>query len=154
MPGMPDLQHIPRGPGTYMLVLRLPKRRRLAVGRLGDFEFPAGYYLYAGSAQGGLRGRVFRHLRADKKQHWHIDYLNSGASGATVIEVWWLAGQKRLECEWAAAARRLPGASAPAPGFGASDCGCSSHLLRVDRKPDPAGMGRQAAISTAKVGGL
>ncbi|MCH7739573.1 MAG: GIY-YIG nuclease family protein [Chloroflexi bacterium] len=154
MPGMPDLQHIPRGPGTYMLVLRLPKRRRLAVGRLGDFEFPAGYYLYAGSAQGGLRGRVLRHLRADKKRHWHIDYLNSGASGATVIEVWWLAGQKRLECEWAAAARRLPGASAPAPGFGASDCGCSSHLLRVDRKPDPAGMGRQAAISTAKVGGL
>ena len=63
----------PRGPGTYMLVLRLPKRRRLAVGRLGDFEFPAGYYLYAGSAQGGLRGRVLRHLRADKKRHWHID---------------------------------------------------------------------------------
>ena len=154
MPGMPDLQHIPRGPGTYMLVLCLPKRRRLAVGRLGDFEFPAGYYLYAGSAQGGLRGRVLRHLRADKKRHWHIDYLNSGESGATVIEVWWLVGQKRLECEWAAAARRLPGASAPAPGFGASDCGCSSHLLRVDRKLDLAGMGRQAAISTAKVGGL
>ena len=154
MAEMPRMQDIPREPGAYMLVLRLPEPRRLPVGKLGEFQFPAGYYIYAGGAQGGLRGRVSRHLRAGKKRHWHIDYLNSSDTGAAVTEVWWQAGQRRLECEWAAAARLLPGASTPAPGFGASDCGCNSHLLRVDRKPDLAGIGRQAAISTAKVGGL
>ncbi len=136
-----------------MLVLHLPEPRRLAVGRLGEFEFPSGYYLYAGSARGGLKGRVSRHLRADKKRHWHIDYLNSVEVGAAVTEVWWQAGQKRLECEWAAAASRLPGASMPAPGFGASDCGCDGHLVRVDRKPDPASMGTRAGISVTRVGG-
>ena len=150
---------IPPGPGTYTLVLHLPETRRLVIGKSGEFEFPAGYYLYAGSAQGGLRGRVSRHLRADKKRHWHIDYLNpgesgasnSGESGASVIDVWWQAGQKRLECEWAAAARGIAGASTPAPGFGASDCGCDGHLVHVDRKPDPAGMGRRAGISVTSV---
>jgi Uri superfamily endonuclease len=151
------LEDMPRAPGTYMLVLHLPEPRRLMVGRLGEFEFPPGYYLYAGSARGGLRGRVQRHLRADKKLHWHIDYLNSAENGAVVTEVWWQAGRKRLECEWAAAARRRPGASTPAPGFGASDCGCDSHLVCVDRKPDPAGIGRPAGISVTSValaGGL
>ncbi len=137
-----------------MLVLHLPGPRRLAVGKLGEFEFPSGYYLYAGSAQGGLRGRVLRHLRAGKKLHWHIDYLNSGESGAAVTEVWWRVGRKRLECQWAAAALRLPGASMPAPGFGATDCRCASHLVRVAEMPDPAGMSRRADISFTNPAGL
>ncbi len=157
MPEMPDQPDIPGEPGTYMLVLHLPEPRRLVVGRLGEFDFPAGHYLYSGSAQGGLRGRVLRHLRAAKKRHWHIDYLNSPDTGTDVTEVWWRAGRKRLECEWAAAALHLPGASTPAVGFGASDCGCDSHLVRVGERPDPAGMGRQAGISVTSVdvgGGL
>ncbi len=137
-----------------MLVLHLPEPRRLPVGKLGEFEFPAGYYMYAGSARGGLRGRVLRHVSADKKQHWHIDYLNSGESGATVIDVWWQAGQERLECVWAAAALRLPGASTPAPGFGASDCRCDSHLVRVGERPTRPSSGGRAGISIARPGAL
>ena len=151
---MPTEQTIPSEPGTYMLVLRLAKTRRITVGKLGEFEFPAGWYLYAGSAQGGLSGRVLRHLRANKKQHWHIDYLNAPKEAATVMEVWWQVGGGRLECEWADAARGLQGAEVPAPGFGASDCGCESHLVRVDEKPDAAVLKRTSrAFSVTSVSG-
>ncbi|NQW17109.1 MAG: GIY-YIG nuclease family protein [Chloroflexi bacterium] len=139
-PLIPDIETIPRSPGSYMLVLHLPKPRTLVVGKLGQFDFPSGYYLYAGSAHGGLKGRVSRHLRADKKQHWHIDYLNCEEDGAAVVDVWWRTGSERLECEWAAEAKQLPGASVPAMGFGASDCGCDSHLVHVSEKPEPMQM--------------
>ena len=131
-----------------MLVLHLPEPRALTIGKLGEFDFPAGYYLYAGSAQGGLRGRVSRHLQADKKLHWHIDYLNSHEGGAEVVDVWWQTGADRVECEYAGAARRLPGASLPAQGFGASDCDCDTHLVHVSDKPDATSL-QQAGLSIA-----
>ena len=113
--------------GSYALLLRLASPQRIAIGKLGAFDFPEGYYLYLGSALGGLQGRIRRHLRRDKKLHWHIDFL---AAVAPVVEVWWAAGEARMECAWAGAAAALPGAMVPAPGFGASDCRCRTHLLR------------------------
>jgi len=52
-------------PGTYALLLKLDKQERITVGRLGTFDFPAGYYLYVGSAlgPGGLQARLARHRR-------------------------------------------------------------------------------------------
>ena len=61
--------------GSYALVIRLNRTEQLTVGRLGEFDFPAGCYLYFGSALNGLESRVSRHLRRDKKLHWHVDYL-------------------------------------------------------------------------------
>lgn len=123
--------------GTYVLALWLAHPSRIAVGRLGEFEFPAGWALYVGSAfgPGGLRARVERHWRratSGKRTHWHVDYLREHAvwGGAWAAE----SGQ-RLECRWAALLRRLPQARVVAPGLGASDCRCPAHLIHVPALP-------------------
>ena len=120
-------------PGTYILVLKLEHPLRLRIGALGKFEFPAGYYLYIGSALNGLERRLERHLRREKRLHWHIDYLREHAE---VIEIWYSVSAQRLECRWAAVARTLPGARLPVPRFGASDCGCPAHLVYFPTLPD------------------
>ena len=114
--------------GTYALLLHLDAPMPLTVGRLGSFTFPAGDYVYVGSARGpgGLRARVRRHARRAKRRHWHIDYLPGNARLAAVHAV---VDAERRECAWAAALSRLPGAQVIAPGFGASDCRCPTHLL-------------------------
>lgn len=120
-------------PGTYILVLHLDSPTRVVVGTLGAFDLEAGYYLYVGSALNGLAGRLRRHCRTnDKRLHWHIDYLRAKAE---LVEIWWTVSAERLECEWAAALRRLPGVSEPVAGFGASDCRCSSHLYHFSDRP-------------------
>jgi Uri superfamily endonuclease len=129
---------LPKAPGTYAIVLQLDASRVIRVGRLGDFNFPAGYYLYLGSAlgPGGLAGRLGRHLAQDKSEsrpHWHIDYLRWEAS---VQAVWYITSANRREHDWAELAAMLDGASTPAPRFGASDCRCPSHLFHFATPPD------------------
>lgn len=123
--------------GTYVLALWLGSPRRVVIGRLGEFKFPAGWYLYVGSAlgPGGVRARVqrhWRHLRSGKRAHWHVDYLREQAiwGGA-----WACDSDQGLECHWAAALRLLPRARVIAPGFGASDCRCPTHLIHVPALP-------------------
>ena len=134
--------------GSYALIIRLERDTPLTIGRLGSFAFPAGLYLYAGSALNGLESRVRRHLRRDKdkKRHWHIDYLTAVAP---VCQVWWAADGQRRECEWAGIARDW-GGKIVVPGFGASDCRrCPAHLLylemdRIDGM-DPAALAKLRA---------
>ena len=111
--------------GSYILVLDLAENAMLGIGRLGTFEFPAGLYLYCGSALNGLEGRIRRHLRRDKKHHWHIDHLTAVAP---VVQVWWVADGARWECRWADAIKEQ-GGQVVARRFGSSDCRCSTHLL-------------------------
>ena len=118
--------------GTYALVMALEDQAAIAVGRLGLLAFRRGYYLYAGSARGGLDQRVGRHLRREKRLRWHVDYL---LQRAEVVEVWYALGEERRECAWAAAARDMRRAQVIAPGFGSSDCRCPSHLLYYARRP-------------------
>ncbi|MCL5104717.1 MAG: GIY-YIG nuclease family protein [Armatimonadetes bacterium] len=61
--------------GAYQLLVHLPDPQTIRIGRLGAFGFPAGYYVYTGSAMNGLGARVARHLSNRKKFHRHIDYL-------------------------------------------------------------------------------
>ncbi|MCK6579853.1 MAG: GIY-YIG nuclease family protein [Anaerolineae bacterium] len=82
---------------------------------------------------GGLRGRLAHHLAPVRKPHWHIDYLRQAA---TCREVWSVAGEASREHAWAAALLATPGASTPAPRFGASDCACPTHLIHFAVKPD------------------
>ncbi|MCP9439421.1 MAG: GIY-YIG nuclease family protein [Nitrospira sp.] len=107
---------------TYQLLIQLAAPQRLRIGRLGAFSFPAGYYVYTGSARRHLEARVSRHLSRSKNLHWHIDYLVA-APGTQVI------GVRRLseaECKVAGGLHGL----VVVPGFGASDCQarCGSHL--------------------------
>ncbi|MFO7899489.1 MAG: GIY-YIG nuclease family protein [Planctomycetota bacterium] len=116
--------------GVYVAVFRLARARRIRVGRLGEFRFPAGYYLYAGSAQRHLEARLDRHARADKPPHWHVDYLSAEAEmiGALVAP-----GPKSRECELAAElADRF---ALAVPRFGASDCRCPGHLAYTEHLP-------------------
>lgn len=117
-----------RTPGVYHLVLRLRRARTIQVGRLGRFEFGAGYYVYTGSAMGGLEARLARHRRQRKRLWWHIDYL---LRQAELVEVVAVPTQRRIECDCNRRLLSLPGADVPAPGFGASDCNCATHLVRL-----------------------
>jgi Uri superfamily endonuclease len=121
---------LPPTPGSYVLLLRLDAPLAVRAGRLGEVVFAPGAYAYTGSAlgPGGLRGRVGRHLRAEKRPHWHIDALTAAAP---VVAVWAAESPARLECAWAAALTGLPASAIPARGFGASDCACSAHLIRI-----------------------
>ena len=118
--------------GTYALVLTLDKETTISVGKLTSFSFPAGYYLYVGSALGGLFPRVRRHIQGGGKMYWHIDYLRQKAE---VVEVWYMVSDKRLECSWYEAAADMPEAQVPVAGFGSSGCGCYSHLLYFRSMP-------------------
>ena len=110
---------------TYQLTIRVAAPVRVAVGRFGTFDFPAGDYVYTGSATRNLEARIARHLSSTKKLHWHIDYLLA-APGVTILDVRRLATP---ECD----ANRQQAGEVVVPGFGASDCraGCSSHLKRL-----------------------
>jgi Uri superfamily endonuclease len=121
--------------GTYLLKIALEQPAELIVGRLGSFAFQAGCYAYAGSAlgPGGVQARLARHARAQKKIHWHIDYL---LQRSHLLESWHVACRTRLECTWAAALSQLPGAQIPVPGFGASDCRCPGHLIYWTNHPE------------------
>jgi len=61
--------------GIYILLIEIPREVHMEVGALGVMEFPRGFYAYCGSAMGGLRARINRHLRSEKKARWHVDYL-------------------------------------------------------------------------------
>ncbi len=126
------------GIGTYLLALWLEMPRRMSIGRLGSFEFPAGWYLYVGSARGpgGLAARLSRHQRrlgAQKQAHWHVDYLREWSTWGGA---WVRPGAERLECAWAASICRLPDATVVVSGFGASDCRCPAHLVHLSTLPD------------------
>jgi Uri superfamily endonuclease len=119
--------------GTYVLALWLAAEQSLSVGYLGRHHFPAGWYLYVGSARGpgGLRARLERHRRRlgfNKRVHWHVDLLREHSTWGGA---WIRPSEERLECTWARTLARLPGARVVVPGFGASDCHCAAHLLYV-----------------------
>jgi Uri superfamily endonuclease len=107
---------------TYQLSIELALPVTVTVGRLGVFDFPAGRYVYTGSARRNFEARIARHLRAEKTLRWHIDYLLA-APGAKVKAV---RRSRRDECALNAAI----GGCVVVAGFGASDCraGCGSHL--------------------------
>ena len=113
--------------GVYQLWLRVTTARRIRVGRLGRFLFPAGLYVYTGRASRGLRARVARHAGRSRVKHWHIDYLL--ASQTVRLEKIVLVSQNSAaECPLNQSVGE--GAAWPVPGFGSSDCraSCKAHL--------------------------
>lgn len=118
--------------GVYCLVVQLHRRHSLEIGRLGTFLFPAGFYVYVGSAQSNLERRIGRHLRQEKKMRWHIDYL---LRHGHVVSVHAYAGKKEMECVLSGEIGGMKGASPPVKGFGSSDCSCYSHLYFFQDDP-------------------
>ncbi|KAF1078538.1 DUF123 domain-containing protein [Methanogenium sp. MK-MG] len=125
--------------GIYCLILKT-EGAVLCVGALGELQFPAGYYIYVGSALGpGGLARVTRHIRVyqgtgDYRPRWHIDRLLTDSRFVVTAAV---CGETidRLECTLARRFRENG-----VRGFGCSDCRCSdcrcsSHLFYRDNDP-------------------
>ena len=109
--------------GTYLLVMTLPNDASVMVGKRGVINFKKGSYAYVGSALNGLDQRINRHLRNDKKIHWHIDYL---LPYTEIVDIFYKENNKREECK---IARLLERNFTNIPSFGCSDCCCKSHLF-------------------------
>ncbi len=117
--------------GDYFLILELPEVRTLSVGALGNVTFPAGYYVYVGSARKNLSKRLERHRRKRKHMHWHIDVLRDAGSLVAAIPV---RTVDDLEHEMAARLSRI--AEWSIPGFGCTDClQDGSHLFGFHENP-------------------
>ncbi len=123
---------VPAEPGTYAIVCENAASVVLRVGQLGRFALDRGRYLYVGSAHGpgGIRARVTRHLRQEKRLHWHIDYLTAMLPVVYIVAV---PGRNPMECAWVGRLAALPDVSVPIRRFGSGDCreGCPAHLLRL-----------------------
>ncbi|MCU0500803.1 MAG: GIY-YIG nuclease family protein [Anaerolineae bacterium] len=134
----------PAASGTYALLIDVTEPLALTVGKLGFVKLPPGAYVYLGSAHGpgGLNGRLARHMRLERRRHWHIDYLTEITP---TPYVYFEIDVRRLECRWAQRVLDLDGATAPVPGFGNSDCrnSCLAHLVRL---PDSFRFDQLAAI--------
>ncbi len=109
--------------GSYLLVFSLPTAATIQVGKLGNVSFNKGWYVYVGSAMNGVEQRVQRHLRTQKKTHWHIDYLLPFVDH---IDVFYQESNVKKECTIAQA---LSATLQEVPFFGCSDCSCPSHLF-------------------------
>lgn len=67
--------------GIYLLEFYADSNFNILRKKFLKHSFKGGYYYYVGSAQKGFSKRVLRHLRKDKKLHWHIDYITTIKSG-------------------------------------------------------------------------
>jgi Uri superfamily endonuclease len=122
---------VPPPARLYVVLSHVPRRSRLAVGSLGTVTFKRGWYAYVGSALRARSARVARHLEREKVLRWHADYLFTAFPG----ECAWLVDGAAGECELARALAALPGAGRGPRRFGAGDCRCAGHLVRLPRRP-------------------
>lgn len=125
--------NLPAVPGSYILWLKLTRRRRITVGRLGEQLLLPGFYAYCGSAfgPGGLKARLSHHLRKSERPRWHIDYLKNISTG---MAIWYSTMHDNREHLFAGHLASLPGAEIVIGRFGASDCNCATHLLYFQHK--------------------
>ncbi len=113
--------------GTYVLLVHLPQDC-LIKSKAKSWALSKGLYAYVGSAMNNLEKRVERHLRKNKKMHWHVDYLLNEAKVLMVIEI---PSNERLEEKVAWHFEKF---FEPVKGFGASDTKSKGNLFRVPDK--------------------
>ena len=109
--------------GSYLLVIKKENDSIIRIGKLGEIPLKKGFYVYVGSALNGLEQRIQRHLRENKKIHWHIDYL---LKHAKIINAFYKENNTREECF---IAKIFEETLHSISGFGCSDCKCKSHLF-------------------------
>ncbi len=113
--------------GAYVLHFSLKADKNISVGKFGKIHFPLGHYLYMGNAygSGGLKARLMRHARIQKKQHWHFDYIRPFVALDKVT-----AYKDGHECDLVALYIKQYQMQSFYQGLGSSDCRrCQSHFL-------------------------
>ena len=119
----------------------MKKSEKLDIGHLHNMhKYRKGYYVYIGSAMNSLVPRLNRHLSDEKKMHWHIDYLLKSPD-CHIRDILFNISEERIEC---ALAESISKNGEEIPGFGCSDCSCSSHLIYFKRKRDALASTRNA----------
>jgi Uri superfamily endonuclease len=137
--------------GLYLLILRLKKDQKIKLTKLSEAYFNSGCYLYVGRAKRGLKKRLERHLRKDKKLFWHIDYF---LRKAEIMEVW-IKLNSFDECRIISQIRKfLENSIIPQKRFGASDCRCPSHLLHLPKVDNLKILLKKLAFKRAKIHGI
>lgn len=111
--------------GTYCLIIEIKEKSTIKVGALGIIKFEKGYYIYVGSAMNSLVSRIKRHMKDDKKLHWHIDYLLKNKN-SRIDDIIFAISSKNIECKLSQYIKNL--ADNQVDNFGCSDCKCISHL--------------------------
>ncbi len=115
--------------GSYILFIFLKEEIVVSI-RGNSTELRKGYYIYTGSAfaSGGLASRLHRHLRKNKKIHWHIDQLTSSTKSEILGVICFI--EQEVECKIGELFSTIKGVK-PIFGFGNSDCKakCLSHLF-------------------------
>lgn len=123
-----DLNLVKNKYGTYVLVIKLNKKKKIKYSKLNEKTFKKGYYIYVGSAKGfpiSLYKRIKRHLSTDKKKHWHIDHL---LDYGKIEKIYYT----NLFVECLVAQELHKNGLNFVKGFGCTDCGCKSHLFFID----------------------
>ena len=123
-----ELTELPSFAGAYALIIHLDKDAQFT--RAGEAKsLTAGWYLYAGNAygSGGVRARLLRHFRQDKKVQWHIDQLTIRATFMAAAPL-----RGGSECGIINQLLETQPFEPSLASFGSSDCSaCVSHLLRI-----------------------
>ena len=131
-------EQLPSRPGSYLLLIKILSVTTIE-WRASEYALRPGWYLYAGSARGpgGMRARVLRHMRAQKRSHWHIDKITRQTTPTAAIcyttqdECGLVADLAADLVSTSTTSPAVPGDfDFPLPGFGSSDCkNCNSHFL-------------------------
>lgn len=102
-------------------------RNEITIGKLGTFSFRKGMYVYVGSAKRNIEARINRHLKKEKKYHWHFDYLRPFVH---IVDVTTFSGEEG-ECALFQRLMTEHGGEVVVKKFGSSDCDCTAHLFYV-----------------------
>lgn len=117
--------------GVYVLIVKLARDSKISTSKK-VFSLKSGVYIYVGSAVhslGQLIGRIKRHLRKNKKKHWHIDYLLE-SKNAKITRIILSQTSRKIECELS---RKISNNAMPIEEFGSTDCRkCKAHLYYAD----------------------
>lgn len=109
---------------SYQIYIKVQKDIELQIGKLGNFKFYKGNYIYTGSAKKNIDHRIARHKAnsINKKLHWHIDYLLA----SDFVEITKITKFTINEC----CLNKKTKGDILIKGFGSSDCknNCQSHL--------------------------
>ena len=109
--------------GSYLLLIKLNDDRYIKYGIRKNYFFKKGFYIYVGSALNNLEKRMERHLRINKKNYWHIDFLlNFGK----ITNIFYRESVFKEECFIANLLKEI---FLPIADFGSSDCKCKTHLF-------------------------
>jgi len=133
--------------GTYVLEFSILQELNLRVRSGKEFFLLPGLYAYVGSAfgSGGIPSRLYRHLKREKKRHWHLDFITTFPYFSPLLVV--VIPNLRVECEVAGFISKF---GSPVPSFGSSDCPCTSHLFSV-RSLEEVNSGLLKKFSGAKI---